>query len=49
MTITPETVIDPELPTEAWIIIEEPRREPVILAGTEAASQQALTHWKAQE
>jgi hypothetical protein len=44
VTTTPETLIRPELPPAAWIIVEEPGRESVVLASTEDAAVEARAY-----
>jgi hypothetical protein len=46
-TSTPEVSVTDGLPADAWLIIEPPSDPDFIVAGSETAAQQALTHWSA--
>ena len=41
---TPETVIRPELPPAAWILVAEPDGRTTVLASTENAALEARAH-----
>ena len=47
MTTTPEVTVTEELPAKAWLIIEQPTGKNYIVGGSDAAAEQALTHWSA--
>jgi hypothetical protein len=45
MTTQPiETRVDTRLPSKAWIIVEQPDRDTIVVAGSEAAVEEALAY-----